>query len=177
MIKKYASFLLTGLLVYAGSTVTRPEAFAQTKKTTEGAGPETATKELVNEVRLLRQAFERSQQLLARLLSVTTRWRAQQEVVLQLTRDLAETRRQLAELKFNPGQLAEQLAEMEKKVAAGTTNAAHYRELMAEVEHQMQRERELRNREGELAAQLKTERAKLDDLNRRLDALERDIAR
>src|SRR2546422_791682 len=115
-------------------------ALAQTRKTAESAESETATKELVTEVRLLRVALEQNQKLLMQLLSVTERLRAQHEVVLQISRDLEEARRQLGELRITPAAGAEILAEMEKQVSAGVVNNAQYQRLKVDIEQQSQRE-------------------------------------
>ena len=110
MLKRFSCFAILSLVLFCVAAA--PSAFAQTKKTSESAGPDAATQELINEVRLLRQELQRSQQRLLRLFSITEHLRAQQELVFQLARQLDETRHQLSELKFDPTQAAQQLADI-----------------------------------------------------------------
>jgi DNA repair exonuclease SbcCD ATPase subunit len=175
MLKRFGCFSFLSFVLF--SLAYLPPVQAQTRRAAESAGQETATQELVSEVRLLRQALEQNQKLLLRLFSITERLRAQHEVLLQVTRDLDDVRRQLGEMKINPTQAAEQLAEMEKKFETGVIPNTQYQRFRAEVEQQTQWERELRIRESELTSQLKSERAKLNELNQRLEALEREITR
>ena len=174
-LNRFGCFLLISFIVF-GLLAATP-AFAQTRKAAESAESETATKELVTEVRLLRVALEQNQKLLLQLLSLSERMRAQHEVVLQVSRDLEETRRRLSESKYSPEGVAATIAEMERQVSVGVATAAPLQRLKAEFEQQTQRDRELRDLESSLVSQLKTERAKLAELNQRLEALEREIMR
>src|SRR2546426_6263904 len=74
--------------------------FAQTKKATDDNGQETAIKGILDEVRLLRRELEQRRQRLLKMVTITERWRAQQELVVQINRKVDETHPLLREFNF-----------------------------------------------------------------------------
>src|ERR1044071_3745098 len=133
------SFVLFCLLATA-------PALAQTKKAADSSDSETASKEMVTEMRLLRVALEQHQKLLLRLLSTIERLRAEQEIVIQLSRDLEDVRRQITDVHFDPTQAAADLADMEKRFNVGVLDGLKFQQFKTEVERRMQLDRELRDR-------------------------------
>lgn len=174
-LNRFGCFLIISCVLFCLLATT--PTLAQTRKAADSPEAETATKELIAEVRLMRVALEQNQKLLMRLLSVTERLRVQHEIVLQLSRDLEDTRRQISDMNFDPAQAADSLANMEKRVSVGVVDGGKLQQLKTEVDQRMQRDRELRDRESSVLSQLKTERARLGDLSQQLEALEREILR
>jgi hypothetical protein len=140
---------------------------------------------LVNEVRQLRLAIQRSNLSAYHSQVVIERMRSQQQSVDRLTERLRGIRDEAFELKMymplqqteNQNRLKEIEASLNDPLDAKTRRA---REGELEITKQRlgllaQQETRLQEKESQLAAQLQIEQAKLTELNDQLDALQREL--
>lgn len=135
-------------------------------------------KALLDEVRLLRQAFQRLNLNAYRSQILVERIRAQNDKVARLTRAVEEARDELADTLVSMNQLNERVKATES-IIEPEPNAKQRAQMEAELKYMLdvhkQREQRAREREQRLAEQLRLEQGKLDDFESRLDALEREI--
>lgn len=138
-------------------------------------------RELLKEMRLLRQTLERANINAYRAQITVERLRIQQGQVERLVRLLEEARSKRTELQFANAKRAEQAKEIESSIQQESdTNRrtqleAEHSTLKAELGHQKSREQQLIDREAQLVRQLDLESAKLAVLESKLDNLEREI--
>lgn len=136
---------------------------------------------LLFEVRLLRLALQNVNTGSKRIQLAAERIRLQQERVDKLTRDLEETRNQLTQVNADQKRLTETIKEMERQArqegfpARRAEIEKQARLLNIELEPFSVRETRLRDRESMLLGQLGYEQAKLNELNGKLDELEREF--
>ena len=93
----------------------------------------------------------------------------------RLTRELADARENLSELKGHQTRLSDLLPKTEAGVETGVKHPGEVASLKAELEMLKEREQRLAAREIRLANDLELERARLNELNDRLNALELDL--
>jgi len=132
-------------------------------------------KELVDEVRQLRLEVRRMTANVYRAQTMIERLRMQQEIVNRLTIELSKVRVQLADLKSERVGLKAKAAEIEKKYEVGSLPESEVNAVKATIEQLNQREPNLTEREYQLAGELNVERGNLEELNRRLDQIEREL--
>ncbi|MFY9607303.1 MAG: hypothetical protein WAU45_01650 [Blastocatellia bacterium] len=135
-------------------------------------------KALLDEVRLLRQAFQRLNLNAYRSQILVERIRAQNDKVARLTRSLEEARDEIADTLVSMNQLNERIKATESIIQQEPNEkqrAQMEAELKFNLEVRKQREQRVREREQRLSEQLRLEQGKLDDFESRLDALEREI--
>jgi chromosome segregation ATPase len=136
---------------------------------------------LLNEVRQLRLAIQKSNLSAYHAQVLIERMRSQRQSMDRLTDRLRETRNQIAGLKMP---LADFLAELKK--IEGRLSQEHDAEKRQDLEEQQetfktrlgtlaQEEARLREVESQSAAQLQIEQARLAELNDQLDALQREL--
>jgi len=140
---------------------------------------------LVNEVRQLRLAIQRSNLSAYRAQMVIERMRSQQQIVDRLTERLRGIRDEASGMKmYMPLQQAEiqnRLKEIEASLNDPVdANTRRAREGQLEITKQRlglmaQQETRLQEKESQLVAQLQIEQAKLTELNDQLDALQREL--
>jgi chromosome segregation ATPase len=136
---------------------------------------------LLAEVRQLRVAVERAATLGPTVQLLLQRAQIQEAKVAGLSRDLQSVREQLAHF-------ASQMPRMNREVEDVDTVAKQEqnpllrkqaedraRELKAQLEQTAAMEGQLRARESEVASQLRLEQGKLDALEARLDAIEKQL--
>jgi chromosome segregation ATPase len=156
---------------------------AQTLPSAEPLSPQetSALNSLLIEVRTLRIVLQNANTGAKRIQLAAERIRLQQERVDKVNRELEETRNQLAENKANQMRLDEMLKELERQIrqegfpARRSELEKQYRVAKIEAEPLTVREGRLKDRESQLLAQLQYEQAKLNELNGRLDELEREF--
>ena len=145
-----------------------------------GAAADAATlQSLLNEVRQLRLAIERTGALWPQMQIMLQRVQLQQQYVETLSRQLEQLRDQIARSANESAQLNSRVKESE--IRAGQEQDARRRQqaedeikrLKAVIEQIAMRDRQQQDRESQLAGALQNEQAKLNDLNARLDAVER----
>ena len=174
------SLFLLGIILLAGSSVVQGVKGQNNKPPEE----KEAIQELLSEVRMLRQALQtlhrmnldsyRSQLLVDRI-------RVNREDVRRLTSSLNETRDTLAKTQNTIPQFVDRLKLLENQVLLEADQQRR-----ANLEFEVRRTKEgiemyksqiepLKEREQQLAADLNTEKSKLQELESRLDLLERGI--
>ncbi|HJU94079.1 MAG TPA: hypothetical protein VJ656_14155 [Pyrinomonadaceae bacterium] len=165
-----AGFLF--LLVSFFVTPERALAQANTSRPTS----EQSLQELVREVRQLRAALQRINTTMYRSQVLLERLKFQQEHVARISRDLADTRENLSEIRAQQARLKEMLPKAETGVESGVKHPAELAGIKAEFEHLKDREQRLVTREAQLSNDLELERARLNELNDRLNAFELELA-
>jgi DNA repair exonuclease SbcCD ATPase subunit len=140
-----------------------------------------ALRELLNEVHLLRLVLQSTTAGGKRIQLAAERVRLQQERVDKAARDLDETRNQLADLKASQLRINEALKELERQARqeAFPVRRAElekqYRLAKIELDPLAERDSRLRDRESQQLAFLAAEQSKLQELNEKLNALEREF--
>ena len=162
------------LLFLLVSVFVTPDVLAQT--TNSRPTSEQSLQQLVSEVRQLRAALQRINTTMYKSQVLLERMKFQQEQVARMSRELAETRENLSEVRAGLTRLKEMLPKMESGVEAGEKHPVELAGIKAELEHLKEREQRLITREGQLSNDLEVERARLNELNDRLNAFELELA-
>lgn len=138
-------------------------------------------KALLEEVRQLRLALQRSNALSHRLQITVERLRLQQARVDSLTRSLDNVRVRVADLKSARPQIEEQIKYAEEVVGRATEQnrrdeiQQHVKEMKARSASWSREEEQLREREMALNLELQIEQNKLNQLNGELENLIRQL--
>ena len=136
---------------------------------------EQSLQELVREVRQLRATLQRINSALYKGQVMLERLKLQQEQVARSSRDLGQIRDELSELRAHQGRFKEALTNIEAAVEAGTSKREQLHDVKMQLESFKDREERLHAREARLSNELELERANLNDLNDRLNALELEL--
>lgn len=134
---------------------------------------------LLDEVRQLRMTLEKSVTLGPRMQLLLQRTQLQDARVARISQQLDEVRKQIAVETGRQSEVNERLAKVEQDISTETD--AGRRAQLEDVRAQFKMavahgpDQQLRARENELANALEGEQATLNDLNGRLDALERQL--
>jgi DNA repair exonuclease SbcCD ATPase subunit len=136
---------------------------------------------LLAEVRQLRLAIERSNQIGPRIQIAVERLKLQQEQVARVARQLDDLRRDLDKSRSEQGKAQQRIQALDSQATQaadpvqrkGMEEAS--KELKLEVEQGEKSLQQLQVREGELASQLQVEQGKLAELNDHLDQVERAL--
>ena len=164
-------FLLLGL-----GLATPENVFGQTTSTTASRPTsEQSLQELVGEVRQLRATLQRMNTTVYKGQVLLERFKLQQEQVSRMSRELNEVRENLHEMKAEVTKWKEALSLAEQGLEAGLKNPNDLPKLRKQIEALSQREQRLAARETQLANELEAERAKLNELNDRLNLLESEL--
>ena len=162
-------FLCLLLLVLTSAT-----ALAQTTSASRPTS-EQSLQELVREVRQLRTTLQRINTAMYKGQVLIERLKLQQEQVARITRELADVRENLSEMRGHQTRLNEASTKAEAGVESGVKDRSELVSLKGEVELLKDREQRLVAREIRLANDLELERARLNELNDRLNALELEL--
>jgi len=154
-----------------------PQSFAQTNVSSKPTVPnqEQVMKDLLTEVRQLRQEVRRMATSAYRAQTLIERVRVQQEQVNRLALELGRVQSQISELRSKRGELQARILAMEKRFEAGLLPESEINADKSALESLNQRESELMDRESRLTIELAAERAALALLNRRLDEVEQEL--
>lgn len=168
-------FLVALGFTSSGSSHTTPNIPTQTA---QGENAQTM-QALLNEVRQLRLAIQRSTLSAHHAQVIIERMRSQQQQVDRLNDRLRETRDRIANVKMVETELQDALKKIEgrlKRMGDAHPDLEEEQEtLKTRLGFQAQEEARLREVEPQLVAQLQIEQAKLTELNDRLDALQREL--
>lgn len=144
------------------------------------AGPDSAAwQALLVEVRQLRQAVERVTTLMPQTQILLERTQLQQQRVETLRRQLEAVRDQAAHSAGEVNGLAEEVKQAELRATQETDPKVrrdleeHVKGAKALIEENNLHSQQFQERVAELDSQLRIEQSKLDDLDQRLDKLER----
>ena len=136
---------------------------------------------LLVEVRQLRLALERSAVLTPKIQMTLQRMQFQQEALGRVSRELESVRSQLSSTAGEEAKAGTFISDLENRILQ-EQDAARRKQLETELkiaksatEQQSATATQLRAREAELAGRLATEQAKWDELNDRLNAIERAL--
>ena len=145
-----------------------------------GSAPDSATlQSLLTEVRQLRVTLERTMMVWPQMQLLLQRAQLQQQRVESVSRQLEQLRDQLARSAADSGRLAaevkrtEEILTEEQDARRRRDIEINLKRIKAVSEEQATRDQQQQARESQLDGQLQGERAKLNELNDRLDALER----
>ena len=131
---------------------------------------------LLSEVHQLRIALERSTQIGPRVQIDIERLKLQQELVARVARQLDEVRRDLDHHRSEQPKIQQRLQEFRQQDPQQQKDmkvlSTHLKLDAEQTERSLQ---QLQTREGELVSQLQSERARLTELNDRLDQIERAL--
>ena len=153
--------------------LTPANSFAQTAAT---ATSEQSLQELVKEVRQLRAALQRMNAAAYKGQVMLERLKFHREQVTRIERELRDTRDNLSELRGQEIKLKEMLSRMDDEVATGVVSEKERTSFKAEFKVVNQRQHQAMMRESQLVTELEAERAKLNEINDKLNLLlEREL--
>jgi len=132
-------------------------------------------RDLLSEVRLLRQDLRKLSTTTYRAHTMIERLRIQQSQVNRLMTELSNVRGQLASIKSGRLEMKEQIKDLQRRWDAGTIPEAELITAKSALADMDQREPDLTVKESELAGQLIIERTNLDALYKRLDDIEQEL--
>jgi predicted nucleic acid-binding Zn-ribbon protein len=169
--------MVIALVCFAGSV----DAQARTSAEAGPVDEAQTLRALLTEVRELRLALQRATLSTTRFQLAAERLRAQLALISVLTRDLKEVRMDLYSIKKGAADLNARVEEGKERLSQAmeekrrTELEEFLKELKREAAALAQRVDDLQVREGELNAQLQTEQGKLDEINRQIDALQKEL--
>lgn len=139
-------------------------------------------RELLSEVKLLRQALERASTVGTRIQLLVARVQLQEQRIGDLSRRLDGVRAELRDVERESNALAPQVAAMQETAQAEDLHERRAAEqaaamLNSQAEALERRRVELTNEEGLLAQQIAAEQGRWTDFNNRLEQLERSLAK
>jgi chromosome segregation ATPase len=162
------------MLLVVSFFVTPDKALGQTNASRPTS--EQSLQELVREVRQLRATLQRMNSAMYKGQVMLERLKLQQEQVFRTSRELAQIREELSELRGQQSRFKEALPNVEAGIEAGTRQRGELNDIKMQLESLKEREELMVAREARLSNELELERAKLNDLNDRLNALELELA-
>ena len=158
------------LLLFLTSATALAQTISASRPTSEQS-----LQELVREVRQLRTTLQRINTTMYKGQVLLERFKLQQEQVARTARELADARDTLIEIKAAQARLNELLTKVEAGVEKGEKHPSELASVKAELESLKEREPRLIAREARLTNDLELERARLNDLNDRLNTLELEL--
>jgi DNA repair exonuclease SbcCD ATPase subunit len=158
------------LLLFLTSETALAQATSASRPTSEQS-----LQELVREVRQLRTTLQRINTAMYKGHVMLERLKLQQEQVARITRELTDARENLSEIRAHQTRLNDLVTKTESGVEAGVKHPGELAQLKTELEMLKDREPRLAAREMRLANDLELERARLNELNDRLNALELEL--
>ncbi len=157
------------LLGLAGVMLIPNASYAQTQSSDQ------AMKELLKEVRMLREDVRRLTTGAYRAQSVLERLKLQQEQVNRLNHDWMAVRADLIAIRSGRAQLKEKIAITQQRVETGVASGSDLNGLKAMLSDLDQREQDLIVKESQLGGQLNLERGSLEELQKKLDAIDGEL--
>lgn len=151
-------------------------ASAQTSANVSRPTSEQSLQDLVKEVRQLRSTLQSINAAVYKGQVMIERLRIQQEQFSRTSRELTDVRENLSELRAQQHRLKELSGRLETGVETGAKHPGELASLKTELDMLSQRELRMAAREAQLSNELELERAKLNDLNNRLNALELEMS-
>ena len=137
---------------------------------------EQSLEELVREVRQLRATLQRMNSAMYKGQVMLERLKLQQDQVARITRELSEARENLSEIRAHQTRLTDLINRTEASVEKGEKDPSELAQIKDELNIHKEREQRLATREVRLATDVEMERARLNELNDRLNAFELELA-
>jgi septal ring factor EnvC (AmiA/AmiB activator) len=155
-------------------------ALATAAAAAQSANPDAATmQEILSEVRQLRRTLEKTISLGPRMQILLQRAQFQEQKASRISQQLDDVRKLIAEQTARQTAANDRLAKIEQDISAESDAArrAQLEDMRAGLKMVAGNgpDQQLRARESELSNSLETEQAALNDLNEKLDALERQL--
>jgi len=138
-------------------------------------GSDQAMKELLKEVRMLREDVRRLTTGAYRAQAMLERLKLQQEQVNRLNHDWMAVRADLDGTRSSRSQLKEKIAIIQQKVEIGAAPGSDLNGLKTMLSDLDQREQDLIVKESQLGGQLNLERSTLEELQKKLDAIDVEL--
>ena len=167
--------LFTMLSVVLFALCVSTDSYCQTGTQAPQQKPDQVIQELLSEVHQLRVAMQQMSVNAYRGQIMVERLRLQQDHVSRLTREVTSIRAEIAEMKSSEPLVKERLDDAEKKFETGVLSDIQVKQIRAQSADMKRRQEVMLEREAQLSIELDQERSNLNDLNKRLDALEREI--
>jgi chromosome segregation ATPase len=154
---------------------------ALAQRAPDAGGGDPALKELLGEVRLLRQVLQTTSLVSVRANILLARQQAQQERIGQIERQIADAQSLARDAESQTTQFAEYVQQAEDTLASETDPAKRaekeeqirqYTQVRAQVKRSIDTQHE---REAELTTTLSGEQAKLEQIERGLDGVEKEL--
>jgi hypothetical protein len=167
-------FVLLLLLLY-------PSDSRAQSQSTKQSDDEPTIQSLLNEVRLLRKTLQRTGLTSYRSQIIIERIRAHNEQVLRLTRTLEEVQNEIEKIEATISRLQEESKITETQIEQETDairrsqlelESKDGKRIVEQYKSKLERQRE---REVQITKQLRADQARLDELESRLESLEREI--
>ena len=172
--KRSTLVTLLGIVLFA--LFLAPHSYGQSRTAApQRPGPDQAISELLSEVRQLRVAMQHMSVNAYRGQIMVERLRLQQDQVSRLGRDLNDLRYSITEMKAQEPTLKERLEDAENQFEKGVMSEVRLKEIRGYSAEVKRRQQNMTEREAQLSIELEQERHILNDLNKRLDAFEREI--
>jgi multidrug efflux pump subunit AcrB len=178
-IKSISIICLLFLTVVVFASFGRSQTAANNTKAAQGDNEQTM-RALLNEVRQLRLAIQKSNLSAYRAQVIVERMRLQQQQVGRLTETLRDTRDRMANVKMAQTEIQNELKKIEGRLSRDNRGPDAQEEEQQETFKtrlglMAQEEARLREIESQSAAQLQIEQARLAELDDQLDALRREL--
>ncbi len=176
-IKTISAVCLLVLTTLVFTSLGRSQTATNSPTKAEQGGNEQTMQALLNEVRQLRLAIQRSNLSAYRAQVIIERLRSQQQSVDRLADRLRGARDRIAHVKMGQTELQDELKKMEDRPNEGPESGMRERQdsYKTRLGYLAQEETRLREDESQLAAQLQIEQARLAEINDQLDALQREL--
>jgi chromosome segregation ATPase len=162
-------FTLRLLLGLVGLVLIPASSYAQTQSSDQ------SMKELINEVRLLREEVRRLTSGAYRAQAMLERLKLQQEQVNRLNHDWMAVRNELSGIRGGRAEVKEKIVATQERIAAGTAPNGDINGLKAMLSDLDQREQDLILKESQLSGQLNLERTTMEELQKKLDAIDIEL--
>lgn len=180
-IKRYSLGCLLALLALNLFSYSRSTATVPADTPPSSAEQEQPTQALLEEVRQLRLAIQRSNLGTFRAQVILERLRLQTERVNNLRELVERGQEEIANAKSNRPRMTDRLKDLEAQIEVekDETRRAQFvaerTELRYALEQLSDQEQQQQDRENQLTSQLQVEQSKLDEINNKLDAMEAEL--
>jgi chromosome segregation ATPase len=162
----YSLLALAALLVFSPQSI-----HAQTQKS-----PDQVMNELLNEVRKLGQDLRKMTANTYRTQTVFEKLRLDQDQLSRASIEQGRVRVQVAAIRASRVELTEKFKDLDRKFQIGAIADTELTAIKAQLAELDPREAELLTRDSQLTAEINLAQARVEELNKRLDALERELA-
>ena len=180
-IKTISIICLLFLTTFVFTSFGRSQTTTNSPTKAEQVENEQTMRALLNEVRQLRLAIQRSNLSAYHAQVIIERMRSQRQHVDRLTDRLRETRDRMASMKMGQTEIQYELKKMEDHLSQ-QTDVGVIRDVEEQIDRfknrlgaQAQEEARLRENESQLVGQLQIEQSRLTEFNDQLDALQREL--
>ena len=173
--KRASICLLLSLITLSFATSYKAFAQSTSPSASPRPGPEQLLEELVKEVRQIRAEVHRLGVAAYKGQVLVENLKLQQAQVNRLSRELSEVRERIEEARAKQQKLKTLLERIEKGFETGVTSGEEMSERKAELEAFKKSEQRLIEEESQLTSDLNLQRAKVTELEERLNAIDKEL--